>query len=238
MQSMSESSGYLLVDKASGWTSFDVVAKVRSLSGVKKVGHAGTLDPFATGLLLILVGKAWTRQQDSFMKLDKTYLVKAKLGVVTDTYDVEGEVVATAEQPDLDGVSKDALVAALDQFRGEITQQVPSFSAVKVAGRRLYEMARKGKAEEITLPTRQVSIHSLDLVTFDFLKKEFVLRVECSSGTYVRSLVHDIGQVLKVGAHATELRRENIGVYSVSDAVAMEELVQHSVQPYLRTQHL
>lgn len=215
--------GFLLVDKPSGWTSHDVVAKVRNLLRVSKVGHAGTLDPLATGLLVVLVGRTFTKRQSEIMGLDKTYLVTAELGKTSDTHDVDGQVSPSADWSELKTITKDRIESALDSFRGQIRQTVPAFSAVKVQGQKLYELARQDQAAaEEKLPTRTVQIHGLELLAFQpdsgNQTAYLGLKVHCSSGTYVRSLVHDLGQVLKVGAVVFELRRTKIGSLSVDQA--------------------
>lgn len=215
--------GLLLIDKPEDWTSHDVVGKVRRLTGVKKVGHAGTLDPLATGLLIVLVGREFTKLQSQFLKQDKEYLVSARLGVVTDSYDAHGQITSEAEWSSLKEIDQENLLAILEKFKGTISQQVPIFSAVKVKGEKLYNKARAGKtAADVSLPVRKVEIKSLELISFskDEQAKQasFSLRVSVSSGTYIRSLVHDIGQLLEVGAHVVSLRRTKIGDLSVEQA--------------------
>ena len=195
-------SGILLLDKPIGPTSHDAVARVRRAAGLRRVGHAGTLDPLASGLLLLGLGPA-ARFLEYLVGLDKTYETTVRLGQATTTYDAEGEV--TAERP-VD-VSAAQLAAALDAFRGPIRQRVPPHSAVKRDGRPLYESARRGVT--LDLPEREVVIHALDLLAFD---PPFVsLRVACSSGTYIRSLAHDLGAALGSGGHVAALRRTAVG---------------------------
>lgn len=217
----------LLVDKPSGWTSFDVVAKIRGkiraeyiAKGEKptkrqlKVGHAGTLDPFATGLLIILLGDA-TKKADEFLKLDKTYEFTAKLGETSTTGDPEGEITVSKEQR---LVSQEQVEAVLQQLTGEITQTPPAFSAIKINGQRAYKLAREGKAVE--MPTRQVRIDRLKLVSYDYPYLKCVCDV--GSGTYIRSLVQDIGSELGTGAYCVDLRRTHIGQFVVQDARKIE----------------
>lgn len=221
----------ILIDKPAGWTSFDVVAKIRGaarrISGDKKikVGHAGTLDPFATGLMIVLVGKNNTSKQASFMKQDKEYLATMKLGYLSTSGDPEGEI--TQYHPDnllIDGqkITKEKILQVFSQYLGSIEQTPPIFSAVKIAGQRAYKLARAGKVPE--MKSRQVFIYSLELVSYDF--PELAFRVKCSSGTYVRSLAQDIGQDLGCGGYLAGLRRTMIGDYHISDAVTIEEALK------------
>ena len=208
-------SGYVLVNKPGGITSHDVVDRVRRATGVKRVGHAGTLDPLATGLLIVLVGREATREQERFMKQDKEYVATMELGKVSDTYDSEGVVEETLGDVE---VSKEQVTQVIKEFIGEIDQAPPVHSAIKVGGKKAYELARKG--EEVKLGTRKIQISEIELLEFNspFIK----LKVSCGSGTYIRSLVHDIGQNLGSGAIMTELERTKIGPYSVDDAVDIE----------------
>ena len=227
-------SGILLLDKPIGPTSHDAVARVRRAAGLRRVGHAGTLDPLASGLLLLGLGPA-ARFLEYLVGLDKTYETTVRLGQATTTYDAEGEV--TAERP-VD-VSAAQLAAALDAFRGPIRQRVPPYSAVKRDGRPLYESARRGVT--LDLPEREVVIHALDLLAFD---PPFVsLRVACSSGTYIRSLAHDLGAALGSGGHVAALRRTAVGAFAVAGAVPLDALTPESVAaallpPEAAVQHL
>lgn len=216
----------LLIDKPAGWTSFDVVAKIRGqirarykATGViptkrqLRVGHAGTLDPFATGLLIILLGDACKRAGE-FLKLGKTYEFTAKLGEESATGDPEGD------KTKIDGrkPSETEVKQVLEQFTGTITQTPPVFSAIKVGGKRAYKLAREGKTVEI-MP-RKVEISKLELVEYNFPYLKAVCDV--SSGTYIRSLVQDIGQTLKTGAYCSELRRIRIGDYRIEEAQTLD----------------
>lgn len=204
----------VLIDKPKGWTSFDVVGKIRSdlrrETGQKvKVGHAGTLDPLATGLLVILVGKA-TKRQDGYMKQDKVYEVSLKLGQKSTTADDEGEKTFVSDkQPTQEEVEK-----AVQQFTGQINQIPPAYSAIKIDGKRAYKLAREGK--EVKIEPRQVTIYSINDLRYEYPMVYFTTKV--SSGTYIRSLVTDIGDALQTGAYMTDLRRTSIGDYSVTDA--------------------
>lgn len=206
--------GMVLVDKPAGITSFGVVARVRrrlseQLGKKAKVGHTGTLDPFATGLMIIVTGKE-CRNAMSYSKLDKVYEATIRLGQTSTTGDPEGEITDVAgPEP-----SKEAIEAALKQFTGEITQRPPMFSAIKINGRRAYDLARKG--EVIEMPERQVTVHSLELLDYSY--PELRIRTHVSSGTYIRTLAEDIGKVLGTVAYCSELRRTKVADWSVVDA--------------------
>lgn len=200
----------VLVDKPAGCTSFDVVRQVkRGLSD--KVGHAGTLDPFATGLLLLLVGQA-TRVSSLLMDLPKEYVVRVQFGATSSTGDPDGAIEETGGT-----VGAAEVVAALDSFRGVITQRVPMTSAVKVGGERLYKKAHRG--EEVETPMRKVVVYDLTLVDFAVETQHADLIARVSKGTYIRRLAQDLGQVLGVGAYASSLRRTGVGTLSVDDAI-------------------
>ncbi|MGQ9553319.1 MAG: tRNA pseudouridine(55) synthase TruB [Anaerolineae bacterium] len=211
--------GLLLLDKPAGPSSHDIVAAIRRAAGERRVGHAGTLDPIATGLLLVCIGAA-TRICEYLAGHDKRYYVEVRLGVETATYDRTGEVVATFK-----GVlpTDREIAAAVDSFQGEMMQQPPAYSAVKVNGKPLYLHARKGIV--VPVPPRKITIHSLS-----WQRPEMALlrlTVHCSAGTYIRSLVHDLGQVLGCGAHVTELRRLSVGPFNVEEAWTLHEATRH-----------
>jgi tRNA pseudouridine55 synthase len=216
-------SGILLVDKPQGVTSHDVVARARRLLGTRKVGHAGTLDPMATGLLLLGVDSA-TRLLTYLVGLDKEYLATIRLGVATDTDDAEGEVVATT---DASGVSDAAVAAGILALTGAIRQVPSTFSAIKVDGRRAYDRARAGEAVE--LAARNVTIHDFELLASrrEGAVVDLDVRVACSSGTYVRALARDLGAGLGVGGHLTALRRTRVGPFGVADAVQLPDPREH-----------
>lgn len=217
--------GFVCVDKPTGPTSHDVVDAVRRAFGTRRVGHAGTLDPPATGLLVCGVDKA-TRLLRFLSGLPKTYEATGVLGVETDTLDATGEVVA--ERPV--GAEAGELREVLEAFRGEIDQVPPQVSAVKVAGERAYEKAARG--EEVEIEPRRVVVHGLELTGAD--GPRFSLRVTCSTGTYVRSLVRDVGRRLGCGAHVETLRRTRIGHLDVADAVVPDELGPEALLPVER----
>lgn len=204
----------LLIDKPAGMTSFGVVARLRRVlsqaAGKKvKVGHTGTLDPFATGLMIIVTGKK-CREADTFTKLDKWYEAEIMLGEISTTGDPEGELTrVSARQP-----SRSEVEAVLSIFEGEIKQRPPIFSAIKINGRRAYQLARQGQL--VDMPERTVSIYALELVTYEYPR--LVIRAHVSSGTYIRSLAIDIGQKLETGAYCRQLRRQAIAEYDVAQA--------------------
>lgn len=210
----------LLIDKPAGISSFGVVARIRrALSerlGVKKVkvGHTGTLDPFATGLLILLVGKA-TKRSNEFLKLDKEYEAEIRLGEISTTGDTEGEIKKLYNGP---AVPEEDVKKVVQSFVGEISQKVPAFSAVKINGRRAYELARKGM--EVEMPTRKVTIYSIDILEYKW--PVLRIRTKVSSGTYIRTLGEDIGKRLGTGAYLIALRRTKIDRYSVENAINLE----------------
>lgn len=216
--------GMLLVDKPKGWTSFDVVAKVRGIlknqTGQKiKVGHTGTLDPLATGLLVLLIGN-YTKQATELTKLDKTYEVVMKLGQTSSTGDEEGEKTDISEEKP----SLEALQTALKGFEGEIEQIPPQFSAIKINGQRAYKLARAGK--EVKLESRKVKIYEIKELNYNYPAVKFTCKV--SSGTYIRSLVENIGQALGTGAYMSDLRRTHVGPYEIQNAQQISELTPES----------
>lgn len=207
----------ILIDKPLKWTSFDVVKKIRNLIQIKKVGHAGTLDPLATGLLILCTGKK-TKSIESYMAEEKEYTGTFTIGQTTPTYDLESE---PSEAVDISKITEEDLEQARINFTGAIEQIPPMHSAIKVGGKRLYELARKG--ETIERKTRSVTISEFELTKVDLPIINF--RVVCSKGTYIRSLANDFGEILGVGAHLSSLRRTRIGEFSVEKAYNLEELV-------------
>lgn len=221
IEGLHNGTGYLLVDKPTGCTSHDVVAVVRKMAGVKKVGHAGTLDPLATGLLIVLVGRSWTKRQSEFLHLDKSYRCTMILGTTTDTYDTDGVVL---QKKSAAALTNSEISEGLLSFVGQYDQQVPPFAAVKVGGKKLYELARAGvlkDQDQFTLPVRRVSIPSITdvVITQDSGQVSCSFTVHVSSGTYIRSLAHDVGQKLGVGACVSVLRRLSIGQHFLTSAV-------------------
>jgi tRNA pseudouridine55 synthase len=218
-------SGLLILDKPLEWTSHDVVGRVRRLAGERRVGHAGTLDPLATGVLLVCVGPA-TRLVEYLVGHDKAYETVVRLGQTTATYDAEGAVVR--ERPVT--VSPAEIGAALARFRGPIVQRPPIYSAVKQDGQPLYKRARRG--EPVEAPPREVAIHTLELL--DWRPPLLELRVVCSSGTYIRSLAHDIGEALGTGGHVAALRRTAVGDFSLDEATPLADLSVENLAEHLR----
>ncbi len=213
-------SGLLVVDKPGGMTSHDVVARVRRLAGTRKIGHAGTLDPMATGVLLLGVNRA-TRLLGHLMLTEKSYAATILLGVATTTDDADGEQVASA---DASGLSADRIREALAGFVGEIDQRPSAVSAIKVDGKRAYQRVREG--EEVELPARRVTVH--DLVVEDVTPPgptvEVRVSIRCSSGTYIRAIARDLGERLGVGGHLVALRRTAVGPFTLDDARTLDRL--------------
>ncbi len=212
--------GLLLIDKPAGMTSHDVVNRVRKVFGLRKVGHAGTLDPFATGLLILGLGKS-TKKLGDLSGLSKTYEAKAQLGSVSTTFDPEGEITET-DPATYRAPTEEDVEGAFDQFRGGYEQKAPLFSAKKIKGKKLYELARKGTAREEDRPVKRVEISHLEIL--DYAWPTLTFRVTCGSGTYIRSLADDIGRTLGCGAYLTELRRTSIGDFSVENAQTLDSL--------------
>ena len=206
--------GFLAVDKPTGWTSHDIVAKVRRLSGVRRVGHAGTLDPFATGLLIIGVGKA-TRLIQYVQNTTKTYEATFKLGAETESFDPEGAVTVEADVPPFPAL--EAVTTSAKRFVGAIEQVPPAYSAVHVGGKRAYELARAG--QDVEIPARSVTIHTLQII--DYAPPFLDLTITCSPGTYIRSLARDIGRELGTYAYCDALRRTASGSFHVTDAISL-----------------
>lgn len=210
--------GILLVDKPQDWTSFDVAAKLKGLCQTRRIGHSGTLDPMATGLLVMFLGRA-TRAVPFAEDHDKRYIASLRTGLVTDTQDITGHVIDCCEK----SVSAEELEEALASFRGEILQVPPMYSAIRVNGRRLYDIARRGG--EVERKARPVTIRALELLG-QTENGDFLLDVKCSKGTYVRTLCHDIGQKLGCGACLSSLRRTEVGTFKVEQAHTMDELIE------------
>lgn len=214
--------GKILIDKPAGITSFGVVARVRRVLGEKlgkkkvKVGHTGTLDPFATGLLVLLYGKE-TKNAMALTKLDKVYEAEIILGEVSSTGDPEGEIlkIEFSKTPNLEEISK-----VCEKFTGKITQIPPAFSAIKIDGKRAYDLTRKG--EKVEIPAREVEIFSLEILSYEF--PSLKIRTHVSSGTYIRTLAEDIGKTLGTGAYCAQLRRTKIADFDISNAISLEDL--------------
>lgn len=210
----------VLIDKPTGMTSFGVVARVRRVlteqAGRKvKVGHTGTLDPFATGLMILVTGKK-CREAEHYTKLDKWYEAQIVLGQTSSTGDPEGELTAVSDRRPTEA----EIGAVLERFTGEIQQTPPVFSAIKIDGQRAYKLARQGK--EVNMPSRNVTIYSLELISYEY--PHMNIRTHVSSGTYIRTLAQDIGEALGTGAYCRELRRTKIAEYDISDAKTLADL--------------
>lgn len=203
-------SGILLIDKPKGKTAFSLVGALRRILKVKKIGHAGTLDPFATGVMILLVGAEFTRQSDSFLLKDKEYIAQMRLGISTDTYDCEGKILQQSTLvPMLEEIE-----AAVERFQGEIDQIPPMFSAKKQNGKKLYELARQGK--EVERPAVKVNV-STQILSYAY--PYLTLRVACSKGTYIRSIAHDLGCMLGCGGHLENLQRIRSGSFHLSECL-------------------
>jgi tRNA pseudouridine55 synthase len=212
--------GLVIVDKPQGLTSHDVVARIRRLAGTRRVGHAGTLDPMATGVLVIGVEKA-TRLLGHLALAEKEYSATIRLGQATDTDDAEGQVIAETSAA---GVSPEALRAAVATLTGEIEQVPPGYSAIKVAGKRAYKLAREGAAPELAARTVTVTDFRVLAVRRDGDLMDADVTVTCSSGTYIRALARDVGRALGVGGHLTALRRTRVGPYEIATAATLDQL--------------
>lgn len=217
---MMQQDSVILIDKPAGMTSFGVVARIRRLLSEQlgkkaKVGHTGTLDPFATGLMIIVTGKE-CKNAEKYSKLDKVYEATFLLGRTSSTGDPEGEITKVSDREP----TKEEIETLLSKFTGKIQQRPPIFSAIKVNGQRAYKLARKG--EEVEMPSRVVMIHSLDLL--DYTYPEVKIRTHVSSGTYIRTLGEDIGKELGTGAYCTQLRRTSVAEYRIADALSLKDL--------------
>lgn len=209
-------SGFLIVDKPSGMTSHDVIAVIRKGTGIRRIGHTGTLDPRASGVLVTLVGPS-VRLSDYLVTSQKGYEAMIHFGATSDTYDAEGTLINTGKTPPS---SEEEVLKAIEKFKGEIEQIPPAYSAIKINGQKACDMARKGKA--FKLKPRNVTVYSFDLL--DFSPPEITVDITCSSGTYIRSIAHDLGKELGCGAYLSALRRTISGKFSLRDAVTLPEL--------------
>jgi tRNA pseudouridine55 synthase len=205
------------INKPAGITSHTVVNKLRRFYGIKKIGHAGTLDPFATGVLILLVGRESTKKSDTLMKQDKIYRTKLKLGFISDTYDKDGVI----QEYNIQKVpTRSEIENITASFIGEISQIPPMHSAIKINGKKMYELARKGQT--IDIPPRLVSIYNIEIL--DYAYPYLTLDISCSSGTYIRSLGYDIGMKLGTGAYLEELERRQSGEYTIENCYTLDNL--------------
>ena len=213
--------GILVIDKSAGWTSQDVAAKLRGVFHERRVGHGGTLDPMATGVLPIFIGRA-TRAAEFLESAEKEYVAGLRLGVVTDTQDTSGNILETHPV----AVTREEVQAALRQFLGPIEQIPPMYSAIKINGQKLYELARRG--QEVERKLRSITIHELELL--EGADADYLLRVRCSKGTYVRTLCHDLGRALGCGGCMSSLRRTRAGSFTLSQAVTMQQVLNFAAE--------
>lgn len=214
--------GFLLIDKQVGWTSHDVVGYLRKITRIKKIGHAGTLDPFATGLLIVGIGREATKRIDEFKDMQKVYEATLHFGAVSDTFDSTGVITPQNDS----SLEFNTVKKVCDSFLGEQDQIAPMYSAKKVNGEKLYELARKGI--EIERKPHRITIFKLEILDFHYPLLK--IQVTCSPGTYIRTLAHDIGQKLGVGAYCEELRRTDIGKYSVKNAFDVQSLTLETIE--------
>ncbi|MCB9798984.1 tRNA pseudouridine(55) synthase TruB [Candidatus Nomurabacteria bacterium] len=220
--------GFLLIDKPENWTSHDVVAYLRGALKIKKIGHAGTLDPFATGLLVVAIAREATKRLDEFKGMPKTYVTTLQFGATTDTYDKTGEITRTARDFTLDKVQ---LTKTLESFIGKQLQIPPMYSAKKVQGKKLYELARKG----IEIERKPSEIEIFDIKLLQTTDTTATIEVSCSTGTYIRTLCQDIGQKLGLGAYCESLRRIKIGNFSVDKAIHPKEISKDNIERSILT---
>lgn len=221
--------GILLINKPKGKTSFSLVRELRKLLNVKKIGHAGTLDPFATGVMVMLIGRDYTRLSDRFLLSDKEYVAQVHLGIVTDTYDCEGQVLSHSDKiPSIEEIQQ-----ALTFFQGEVEQIPPMFSAKKKQGKKLYELARQG----VEIEREPVKI-SLQTEFLSYTYPHLELRVKCSKGTYIRSLAYDLGNKLGCGAHLSNLTRTRSGHFLLEDCIDGTQLQMPAINLAERLIHL
>jgi len=206
----------LLLDKPYKWTSFDVIQKLRKVLKIRKIGHCGTLDPLATGLLIVCTGK-FTKRINEYMAQEKEYLATYTLGSSTPTYDLESEPVAVGS---VENITQIIIEKAIEQFKGDIMQIPPAHSAIKVDGKRLYELARQGK--EVKIEPRKVTVKEYTIISY--LPPLLTVKIVCGTGTYIRSLANDLGAVLGCGAHLSALCRTRIGDFKVEEATSIEEI--------------
>jgi tRNA pseudouridine55 synthase len=218
--------GFLLIDKPAGMTSHDVVDRVRRVTNIRKVGHAGTLDPFATGLLIVGVGRPATREMQKIVGLDKTYETVFMFGAQSDTDDREGVI----EPAPIDEVGDVEIKAVFESYTGAIKQLPPTYSAVKINGQKMYEAARKG--QKLEAKPRSVTVYQM-VPALPMCESRLAVTIECSSGTYIRALARDIGKDLGGGGYVEELRRTRIGSFSIEDATKLDDLTPENVEACL-----
>lgn len=219
--------GIINILKPPGMTSHDVVAYIRKITGIKKVGHTGTLDPGAAGVLPICIGKS-TKIVDFIMNDRKNYICELKFGNKTDTYDKYGRFIYE-EDRNIENIQLNDILEALEYFKGEITQKPPAYSAIKIAGKRSYELAREGI--EVEVPLRRVSIFDIKILNYEM--PYLMLKIECSKGTYIRSICNDIGDILKCGAYMNFLIRTGTGSFSLENSCILQKLDKDNIKDYI-----
>jgi len=218
--------GFLLVDKSIGPTSFDVIYQLRKITGIKKIGHTGTLDPFASGLLIVAIGKEATKKISQFVKLDKKYEAEIILGAESNTYDRTGKIT---EKKEIKKINKKDIIKVLKKIKETKEQIPPMYSAKKIGGKKLYELARKNI--EIDRPVQLITISKIKIIDYSWPKIR--LKITCSSGTYIRSIANDLGKELNCGAYLNELRRTKIGRYRVEKAKKIENIDSENWTKYI-----
>jgi len=214
-------SGFILINKPKGPTSHDIVDKLRKITKIRKIGHAGTLDPLASGLMILAIGRKATKRISQFVKLDKEYIATLKLGAVSNTYDLTGNI-RTEKHKNKRILNKEVIEKVLNQFIGQQEQIPPMFSAKKIKGKKLYELARQGI--EVERKASKINIYKIKLNELENVNSKLQITINCSSGTYIRVLAHDIGQVLGCGAYLEKLVRTKIGDYKLKNALKIERL--------------
>jgi len=212
--------GLLILNKPVGPTSHDMINKLRRITGIKKIGHAGTLDPFASGVLVVAIGREATREIDKFMKLDKEYIAMLRFGFLSDTFDRMGEI--TKWPSEVKEIDADEVKKTLQRFIGEQDQLPPMFSAKKINGKKLYELARKGKT--VVRQSARINIYNIELLKYKWPTLE--IKIKCSSGTYIRALANDIGASLNCGAYLENLKRTSVGSYREEEAISIEKITR------------
>jgi len=218
---MSQILGFLNINKPKSYTSFDVVARLRKILNIRQIGHTGTLDPFATGVLPICIGKA--TKLIEYLSDDKEYFATVQFGANTTTYDLEGEITQTFDKK----ISKSEIQQVLKTFEGDISQIPPIYSAIKVNGKKLYDYARAG--QDVEIKPRKVTVYKIDLVDFDEKNQSAKILVSCSKGTYIRSIAYDLGKILNCGGYLTALERTRAGKFLIKDSINLEDLTQENV---------
>ncbi len=219
-------SGFILIDKPLGLSSHSVVNRLRHLSGIKRIGHAGTLDPKASGLMILAVGREATKEISQFVKMDKEYEAEIHFGLTTDTYDQEGQIISQYQGV---GLHRKQIETALKNFLGSSEQLPPMYSAKKVKGQKLYHLARQGK--DIERPKQLITLFNLEIL--DYSWPLLKLKVACSSGTYIRTLAYDLGVFLGTGAYLSGLRRTKVGNFAIDQAVELDRIEASDWQTYL-----